>query len=102
MRPGWIIALIITAATSSLQAQAPTAEELTFFDQKIDGLMVQHCYACHSVAAHDAKKLKGELYLDSAAGMLAGGETGPAIVKGKSAESLIIKALKYDGVKIGG
>ena len=29
--------------------------------------------------------------------MLAGGDSGAAIVKGKSAESLLIKALKYDG-----
>jgi hypothetical protein len=36
-------------------------------------VLVKHCYTCHSAQARDAKKLKGGLYLDPAAGVAAGG-----------------------------
>jgi len=71
-----------------------------FFEQKIRPVLVEHCYSCHSQEAHASKKLQAELYVDSAAGLLTGGETGPALVRGKPAESLLIKALKYDGVEM--
>jgi hypothetical protein len=74
--------------------------DLDFFEQKIRPVLVQHCYSCHSVAAEEKKKLQGGLYLDSAASVLAGGETGPAIVKGKPAESLLLKALKFEGLEM--
>ena len=75
-------------------------EGVQFFEQKIRPVLVQHCYGCHSVAARDEKKLQGELYLDSAAGVAAGGESGEVLVKGKSAESLLLKALKHDGMEM--
>jgi hypothetical protein len=52
------------------------------------------------VQAHESKKLQGRLFLDSADGILDGGESGAAIVKGKSAESLLLKALKFDGLEM--
>ena len=81
-------------------AAAADDEGVLFFEQKIRPVLVQHCYGCHSVAARDSKKLQGELYLDSAAGVLTGGETGPALIKSKSAESLLLKALRYDGMEM--
>jgi hypothetical protein len=71
-----------------------------FFEQKIRPVLVQHCYACHSAEAQTAKKLQAHLLLDSQAGMLTGGESGPAVVRGKSAESLLIQALRYDGLEM--
>ena len=82
-------------------AMAQTPEEGTkFFEEKIQPVLVKHCYSCHSHDALQAKKLQAELFVDSAAGLLTGGESGPAIVKGKSAESLLIKALKFDGFEM--
>ncbi len=100
MRHRWIIPVFLTTVTASALAQAPTEEGLKFFEMKIRPVLVQHCYSCHSVSARDAKKLQGGLFLDSAAGTLAGGENGPALVKGKSAESRMIKALKFDGIEM--
>lgn len=71
-----------------------------FFEQKIRPVLVEHCYSCHSAAAKDAKKLQAELFLDTAGGVAAGGESGPVLVKGKSAESSLLKALKYDGLEM--
>lgn len=95
--------LLLAAAAAALPtaaAQQPDAEQLKFFEENIRPVLVKHCYSCHSHEALQGKKLQAELFLDSAAGMLAGGESGPALIKGKSAESLIIKALKYDGFEM--
>src|SRR6185436_15880032 len=81
-------------------AQAADDEGIRFFEQKIRPVLVQHCYSCHSAQARDAKKLQGKLFLDTAAGIEAGGESGAVLVKGKSAESRLIKALKYDGLEM--
>ncbi len=100
MKSHTIIAVLLVATALPAFAQSPNEEELKFFEQKIRPVLVQHCYSCHSVQARDAKKLKGKLFLDSAEGVLDGGESGAVIVKGKSAESLLIKALKHDGLEM--
>src|SRR6185437_15997912 len=43
------------------------------------------------------KKLKGGLLLDTRDGLRTGGDSGPALVPGKPADSLLIQTLKYDG-----
>jgi hypothetical protein len=99
----WLIAalvIVLLTLPADVRAQAEPAKGDDFFEQKIRPVLVQHCYSCHSAAAEQNKKLKGKLYVDFASGLLTGGETGPAIVKGKSAESLLIKALKYDGLEM--
>ncbi len=101
MRHCWIITVLLVAVTSTTFAQVPTEEGLRFFELKIRPVLVQHCYSCHSVEARDGEKIIGAgLFLDTAAGTLVGGENGPALVKGKSAESRLIKALKYDGIEM--
>ena len=66
---------------------------VTFFEQKIRPVLVEHCYACHSLAA---KKERGGLLLDSKAGMRKGGESGPAVVPGKPRESWVMRAIRHD------
>jgi hypothetical protein len=68
-----------------------------FFETKIRPVLTQHCLKCHSTEAAAAKKLKGGLLLDSRDGLRKGGDTGPAVVPGKPAESLLIQGLKYAG-----
>ena len=92
------VSLTLTVPTVS---HAADDEGVRFFEQKIRPVLVEHCYGCHSVKARDEKKLQGELYLDSAAGVAAGGESGTALlVKGQSADSLLLKALKHDGMEM--
>lgn len=69
-----------------------------FFRERIEPVLVSECYRCHSAAA---KKLRGNLKLDSRAAMLQGGETGPALVPGKAGDSLIVQALRHvDGLEM--
>ena len=95
-----ISVLLLAASLSVPAARAADDEGVRFFEQKIRPVLVQHCYRCHSVKARDAKKLRGALLLDSAAGVAAGGESGAVVVKGKSRESLLLKSLKHDGLKM--
>ena len=89
------IPLINLIATSlffaSMEAIAEDAD-LEFFEKKIRPVLVTHCYECHSA---DAKKLGGELLLDSSDGVKKGGETGPALDGSNPDTSLLIKAIRY-------
>ena len=82
----------ICCATSAAGEQAA---RLDFFESKIRPVLVEHCYRCHS---EESGKSKGGLLLDSRAGWQVGGESGPAIVPGDPAGSLLIKAIGRSGV----
>jgi len=62
-----------------------------FFISKIEPILKQRCYECHS---HE-KKMKGGLTLDSKSGWDQGGDSGPSLVPGKPEESLLIKMVRW-------
>jgi hypothetical protein len=72
----------------------PDRAQIEFFEAKIRPVLVEHCYKCHSA---QAAKLKGGLRLDTRDGLRKGGDSGPAVVPGDQAGSLLLKALRYDG-----
>jgi len=76
--------------TSPEPALAPA--DLAFFEAKIRPVLSEQCYQCHS---HTADRVKGGLMLDSRAGLLQGGNSGPAIVAGKPDESILVQAIRY-------
>lgn len=82
--------------SASLQALPATAEEsepaLALFREKIEPLLRERCFECHS---HDAGEASGGLMLDSKAGWQAGGDSGASLVPGKPDESLIVEAVRY-------
>lgn len=65
-------------------------EKADFFEQRIRPLLTAHCYACHG-----PDEAMGKLRLDTRVGWQRGGESGPAIVPGDPAASLLIKAVQY-------
>ena len=95
--PAAIIAAVFP--TTALRADPP--EGLAFFESKIRPVLAEYCYQCHSAEAQQKKKLKAGLRLDTRDGLLKGGETGPAIVPGEPAQSLLLKALRHvDGLEM--
>jgi len=66
-----------------------------FFEKKVRPLLVQRCFPCHG-----GKKASGGLSLQTAIGWRKGGESGPAIVPGKVADSLLIDAINYRSLKM--
>ena len=73
----------------SLQAQKPADPPAAIdFARDIQPILQTNCYECHG-----PEKSRGKLRLDVRAAALKGGETGPAIVPGKSEESLLVRRI---------
>ena len=72
----------------ALNVSAPAED---YFLSKIEPLLRQRCYECHS---HE-KKMKGGLTLDSKSGWEQGGDSGPALVVGKPEESLLVRMVRW-------
>ncbi|HBN74939.1 MAG TPA: hypothetical protein DD473_03775 [Planctomycetaceae bacterium] len=89
--------VVVTLTNSRISAEEPTPDQLEFFEKKIRPVLVTHCYECHAV---DSKNLQGGLLLDSRDGLLAGGDSGPAVVPNDVDESLLISALKFDSFEM--
>ena len=90
-----VIAALSLAATLTAGAAAVSdLAQLDFFEKKIRPVLVESCYECHSAGA---KKLKGGLYLDTAEGLLKGGDSGPSIVPRNPAKSLLLQTMKHEG-----
>ena len=80
------------------QAAEPTAAQREQFEAKIRPLLVEQCYACHSAKAEQG--IKGGLRLDSRAGLLKGGDSGPAFDPQKPEESLLLQAVRWQGLEM--
>ena len=83
--------------TSCLSAEDLTSEQLEFFEQQVRPLLVKRCYECHST---DASEPEGGLRLDSRNGWETGGDSGAAIEAGNVEGSLLITAVRYDGLEM--
>lgn len=83
--------------TSIVTAADMTVEQRTFFESRIRPVLIRQCYECHS---QTSKKLGGRLLLDTPSEMIAGGESGPAVIPGKPEESLIVQAVRYEGLEM--
>jgi len=67
----------------------PTPEQVEFFEKRIRPVLSQNCYSCHSAG----KGNSGHLHLDDRNAILSGGRSGPAIVPGNPAASLLIQRI---------
>ena len=84
------IGVILVAGLLAVGGQCTRGDEREdFFEAKIRPVLVDTCFRCHGDA-----KTSAELRIDSRETLLAGGESGPAIVPGKPEESLLIKAIR--------
>ena len=84
MKPLFRIAL--TIYFSVIAAHAEDGPE--FFEKNIRPLFARQCMACHSATAG-----MGGLKLDTRENMLKGGAHGPAVIPGKPAESMLLRAV---------
>src|SRR5207244_8435679 len=81
----WLPALLAGFWTSASSALG--ADPVDYL-RDVKPILSQHCYSCHG-----PQKQKSGLRLDTAGAARKGGNSGPAIVPGKSEESLLIKAV---------
>src|SRR6476659_521672 len=85
--------LIVASASIDLAARAEAEDGIAFFESKIRPVLVEHCYKCHS---DRAKSPKGGLRVDSREALIRGGTSGPAIVPGGPAKSLLLRAIGHE------
>jgi hypothetical protein len=85
--------LLFATAFPARGASPFSAEDLAFFEKKVRPVLFRRCQECHSTRA---KKKRGGLLLDSRAAILRGGDTGPAVVPGRPAKSLLVQAIRHE------
>lgn len=83
----WVIILVLLSPLAS-----GADESDAFFETRIRPVLAEKCLSCHG----PAKQTSG-LRLDSLAAMLAGGDSGPALVPGKKDDSLLFQAAAHKG-----
>lgn len=87
-----LLTVAFTISSASALDEAPSSEQLAFFERKIRPVLADKCYKCHS---EKSEKVKGGLLLDTRVGLRRGGDNGPGVVPGNLKESLLIEALRY-------
>jgi mono/diheme cytochrome c family protein len=98
MRCRWSLAVcagwsLLAAAPPAPAADAkPSAEAVEFFETSVRPVLADRCQSCHG-----PDKQKGGLRLDSRQSMIAGGDTGPAVVPGEPEKSRLISAVHHTG-----
>jgi hypothetical protein len=75
-------------------AQVENARHNEFFETRIRPVLAAKCYSCHA----DSKL--GGLRVDSRAGLLEGGRSGPAVVPGAPDRGLLLKAVMQTDEKL--
>src|SRR5579883_268915 len=95
---GVMAALTAAPGLAVAESATPTATEaarIDFFEKKVRPILVSHCYTCHSADT----KPSGGLRVDDRNGLLAGGNTGPAVVPGDPDKSLLLRRVIQKNVK---
>ncbi len=67
----------------------------SFFENRVRPLIAEKCQSCHG-----REKQQASLRLDSKMGILSGGESGPSVIAGQVDQSLLIQAIRRDGLEM--
>jgi hypothetical protein len=79
--------LALQASVLLLASPLSAADKVDYI-RDIQPILARHCYECHG-----GQKQRSGLRLDTAAAILAGGNSGPGVVPGNSGASKLIKAV---------
>lgn len=90
----FLLAMLSYPAPLARGGETAAAEDRDFFERQVRPLFVRRCHECHSGSA---KTLKGGLRLDRGESVRAGGDSGPLVVPGNPAASLLIAAVRHTG-----
>ncbi len=84
------LALLTSASAGAQTAQTP-ADGIKLFEENVLPVLEQNCFMCHS----DPDRAENGFLLTTRAGLLRGGERGPAISTSEPALSLLLDAVEY-------
>ncbi len=77
--------------SAPVHADEFSPKQIELFEKDVRPLLKAKCVSCHG-----PDKQEGGLRLDSLQSALKGGDSGPAIVPGDAAKSLLVKAVRFD------
>ncbi|MEO6182288.1 MAG: c-type cytochrome domain-containing protein, partial [Verrucomicrobiota bacterium] len=85
-----LVALSVTAADKVDTSKLPPASDKkgVTYDKDIKAIFENACFKCHG-----EEKQKSKLRLDSLAATLKGGDNGPNVIPGKSADSQLVHSV---------
>ena len=94
-----VTATLLLAAVGAVPARAQTAtdgaDDVAFFETQVRPLLASRCQACHG----EEKQFAG-LRTDSRKSLLAGGKGGPAVIPGNAADSLLMRAVRGESLRM--
>jgi uncharacterized membrane protein len=88
----WLAASEPALDPAAAVTTGPNPSAVRFFRERIEPVLIQHCYECHG-----GGKRFGGLKLDSLENLLAGGHEGLTIVPGEPDKGLLMPALRWEG-----
>jgi hypothetical protein len=92
-----LLVLVLTPFAGTARAEPALSPAQQSLYQKAHAVLEGTCFACHS---HAANKSRGGLMLDSRAGLLQGGDRGPALDEKAPGKSLLLLALAHTDDKL--
>ncbi len=90
--------LLVTASCLAAEPAVPPehaaqmAKGVELFNSDVGKLLADHCVKCHG----GEKGVKGELDMTTREALMKGGESGDAVLPGKSGESLLVKSIRHE------
>jgi hypothetical protein len=88
----WTLTSLLFVFASTAFAVEPTPEAITFFENKVRPILVEHCNRCHG-----EKKQQGELRLDTAEGLAKGADGVAVVIPGDPDKSKLIQSVRRMG-----
>jgi len=88
MRLRFTLCPLLIALTLPYSADADKNQPPVDYLRDVKPILKAHCWSCHG-----PEEQESDLRLDTAKAMLEGGNSGPAVVPGKSGESLLLKLI---------
>src|SRR5215207_8326504 len=86
------LALLAFLAAVPAAAAPVSPADAEFFERQVRPILSEHCWSCHG-----PKKQAAGLRLDTRAGLLKGGESGPAVDTKEPGKSLMLAAVRHEG-----
>ena len=93
-----LLALVFLCPALSLCADSVpkvSPQDAELFETRVRPVLVKNCYGCHGV-----DQQLSSLRLDSREAVLKGGKRGPSVVTGQPDSSLLIQAIRHEGLRM--
>ncbi|MBL9080574.1 MAG: DUF1549 domain-containing protein, partial [Planctomycetales bacterium] len=89
-------AMVAIVASSTVSPSSAVANDDPSFERDVAPILQRRCLECHGPNDSPNGPPKGKLSLSTWSAASLGGESGPAIVRGKPAESLLLEFVRHD------